>query len=77
MPAFTYVPAQTDIAATGVVSFEFPAEPHNVIFKSGSGGPIDIQVTSNVIVTRQFNTAGTFPYECTIHPGMAGTVVVH
>jgi plastocyanin len=24
-----------------------------------------------------FPTAGTFPYHCTIHPGMVGSVVVH
>ena len=24
-----------------------------------------------------FQRAGTFPYRCTIHPGMVGTVVVH
>ena len=24
-----------------------------------------------------FPTAGTFPYHCTIHPGMVGTVTVH
>ena len=24
-----------------------------------------------------YQTAGTFPYHCTIHPGMVGTVVVH
>jgi hypothetical protein len=26
--------------------------------------------------TRAFNTTGTFPYTCTLHPGMAGTIVV-
>jgi plastocyanin len=24
-----------------------------------------------------FQSAGTFPYHCAIHPGMVGTVVVH
>jgi len=24
-----------------------------------------------------YQTAGTFPYHCAIHPGMVGTVVVH
>ena len=26
--------------------------------------------------TRSFPTAGSFPYHCTLHPGMVGTVVV-
>ena len=26
--------------------------------------------------TRTFPTAGSFPYHCTLHPGMVGTVVV-
>jgi Copper binding proteins, plastocyanin/azurin family len=27
--------------------------------------------------SRLFGTTGTFPYHCTIHPGMVGTVTVH
>jgi plastocyanin len=26
--------------------------------------------------TRTFTTAGAYPYHCTIHPGMAGSVTV-
>jgi len=26
--------------------------------------------------TRKFNTAGTFGFQCTIHPGMTGTLTV-
>jgi plastocyanin len=27
-------------------------------------------------VSRTFNTIGTFPFICTVHPGMAGEIVV-
>jgi len=49
--------------------------PHTVtsntgIFNSGSIG-------SNGTYSHLFNTAGTFPYKCTIHPSMTATVVVN
>jgi len=79
MPINTFTPPQADIAVTGTVTFEFPAEDHNVIFTSASnsGKPPDIQPTHGVQVARQFNTQGAFPFVCTLHPGMQGTVVVH
>lgn len=76
MPGFTFVPAEVTIKVGQTVAFDFPAEPHNVIFIKKPGAPEDIQETTRQIVTRRFNVAGSFPYECTIHPGMDGTVEV-
>jgi plastocyanin len=76
MPGFSFTPFTTTIAVGGTVNFEFPAETHNVIFERLSGAPEDIQVTSNRTVSRTFRVAGTFPYDCTVHPGMSGVVVV-
>lgn len=33
-------------------------------------------IAPNASFTQAFQTAGTFTYHCTIHPGMVGTVVV-
>jgi len=76
MPGFSFVPFNTTIKVGGKVIFDFPAESHNVIFSRITGAPEDIQETVNKKVSRQFDVAGTFPYDCTIHPGMSGTVAV-
>jgi plastocyanin len=76
MPGFSFVPFSITINVGGSVIFDFPAEPHNVIFARITGAPTDIQETSNRKVARTFNVAGNFAYDCTIHPGMSGVVVV-
>lgn len=76
MPGFSFTPFTTTISAGKAVIFEFPAEPHNVIFEKKGGVPADIQATTSRRVSRTFNVTGTFPYDCTLHPGMSGTVVV-
>jgi plastocyanin len=84
------VPANTVIARTGnnfdppsltvtvgtTVSFTFESVGHNVTFNAVNGRPADISTTSGTTVTRTFSTAGTFGYQCTIHGGMTGTIVV-
>jgi plastocyanin len=76
MPGFSFSPFTTTIRAGESVVFDFPAEPHNVIFAKVTGAPADILVTSRRTVSRIFATVGTFNYDCTLHPGMAGVVIV-
>lgn len=76
MPGNTFAPATARVRRGGQVRFVFPAVPHNVIFGAVAGRPADIQVTSNTTVTRTFGAVGDFPYDCTLHPGMKGTVQV-
>ena len=76
-PGFVFNPSQVDIALGGTVDFSFSAVTHNVTFNAAAGVPANIPNTSNAIVSRQFNTVGTFNFQCTLHAGMTGAVVVH
>jgi len=51
-------------------------EGHDVTFDATPGAPASIKVTLNGIVTRVFSAKGTFHYNCFVHPGMSGDVVV-
>ena len=76
MPGNVFVPFQVQLARGGTVTWVFGATPHNVIFASTAGAPADINIVSDVSVSRTFPTIGNFRYDCTIHPGMSGTVDV-
>ena len=73
----TFTPANSTIRVGQTVLFDFPSLAHNVIFAVKNGRPADIPSTMNQTVTRVFTTAGTFPFDCTIHPGMSGQVIVN
>ena len=58
------------------VTFTFQAE-HNVNFDAVTGAPANIGNTSSGSIQRVFATAGTFGFNCTLHSGMRGQVVVN
>jgi plastocyanin len=59
------------------VTWTFESLTHTVAFDGTSGSPTNIGNSTNTEVSRVFNTAGTFNYQCTIHGGMTGKVIVH
>jgi plastocyanin len=70
-------PSTARVATGGEVTWEFEATGHNVTFDVVAGAPASIGGSNaNVSISRTFATAGSFPYQCTIHPGMEGTVQV-
>ncbi len=71
----TFTVPSVTIAVGGTVTWTIGAVPHNVNFAS-STAPQSIGTTSNTSVARTFPTVGTFPYVCTLHTGMTGTVIV-
>jgi len=76
MPGNAFSPFNVIVRIRGTVNFDFPSEPHDVVFGPVTGAPANIPVTTRTVVPRVFNTAGTFPYDCRVHPGMSGQVTV-
>ncbi|MDF2771055.1 MAG: blue (type 1) copper domain protein [Geminicoccaceae bacterium] len=77
-PAERFTPGRVTLIAGGTVTFAFGSLQHQVFFNQAlPGAPEDIpEPTANRALTRTFTTPGTFVYNCRIHPGMSGTVVV-
>jgi len=71
-----FTPVDLTIAIGGTVTWTFGARNHNVIFNVVPGAPANIATVNNTSVSRTFPTAGTFPYVCSLHAGMVGTVTV-
>lgn len=72
-----FSPQTVEIAVNGTVTWNFAALTHNVRFAATAGAPTNINNTANASVSRTFNTAGTFDYDCQLHGGMTGRVIVH
>src|SRR3569833_179400 len=71
----TFTPANIPepVNATVMWTWGVDATTHYV---SGSGGLSSGDKTAGDSYTKAFTSAGTFFYSCTIHPGMAGSVLV-
>lgn len=70
----SFSPASRTVAAGTTVTFRWSASAntHNVTFNDG---PASADQSSGTF-TRTFAAAGSFPYQCTIHSGMNGTITV-
>ncbi len=77
-PALQFTPNSVTIPVGGSVTFAFGSVAHDVFFDNApQGAPSNITDRSNASVTLTFASAGTYVYNCHIHPGMQGTVIVH
>ncbi len=77
MGASSFSPASTTLAVNGTVTWvNSSALEHNVTFAAATGAPADIGNHTSGSNSRDFGTAGTFNYQCTIHAGMTGSVAV-
>jgi plastocyanin len=77
-PAIRFTPNQVTVTVGGTVTYDFGSLEHDVFFDNApAGAPANIAAPSaNKTVTLTFATAGTYVYNCHIHPGMSGIVVV-
>lgn len=75
-PGLAFNPALLTVTAGTTVTFSFGDTAHTVTFTT-AGSPANIPATSNASVSVTFPTAGTYNYQCSIHPYMTGTIQVN
>jgi plastocyanin len=70
----SFSPSTRVVDAGTTVTFRWSAgaNTHNVTFNDGPTSPDQ----SSGTFARTFAVAGSFPYQCTIHSGMNGTITV-
>ena len=71
-----FTPNRVAISRGGQVTWTFGATIHNVTFGGTAGAPANINNTSGSQDSRTFAQAGNFSYNCTLHAGMNGQVIV-
>jgi plastocyanin len=72
-----FSPADKSVEVGTSVIFRFAAVAHTVQFDEVAGRPAHIaNAVANQSVSRTFDQVGVYPYHCTIHTGMTGTIRV-
>jgi plastocyanin len=75
-----FSPSSLMIAVGDTVRFNFTAGSdamgHDVTFRATPGAPANINVQKSGTASRVFRTRGSFHYDCFVHPGMQGDVIV-
>jgi len=71
---YAYQPSSVQVSAGGSVTFvnNGPDEPHTATGSGFDTGEVGVGGSATVA----FDQPGTFPYVCTLHPNMKGSVTV-
>jgi plastocyanin len=72
----TFTPSAVRIQKGGTVTWTIGARRHNVTFFANPNAPQNVESLTNVTQSRTFTQSGTYPYNCSLHAGMTGTVTV-
>jgi plastocyanin len=77
-PSIAFTPGIVALLVGGTLTIDFGSVAHNVYFDNQpAGAPANITgENADVSKSLTFSVAGTYVYNCHIHPGMHGTVVV-
>jgi plastocyanin len=77
-PSIAFTPGAVALLVGGTLTIDFGSVAHNVYFDNQpAGAPANITgANADVSKSLTFSVAGTYVYNCHIHPGMHGTVVV-
>ena len=75
--AFGFDPKQTTVkAGTTIVWTNNSGTTHNITSDAGAPATFTLPVDDGKTVSFKFTKPGTYPYHCSIHPTMKGTIVV-
>ncbi len=72
---FAFTPADVTISAGQVVQFA-PTGPHNMTAGVPGSPTGDFATTTSMETCLRFTAAGDFPFYCSVHPTMLGSVTV-